>query len=432
MGALTVVWALLAAVTYAGLAWLDNWTEHFATFLLLFGLGWIACWGASRSRMDVRVILIGAVLFRAALVPVAPTLSDDIFRYVWEGRVQAHGFNPFVLAPSAPELVHLRDADWARINHPDASAIYPPAAQLVFRTLASWGGVTLFKAAFCMVDIALVVFLARTLRRRNVPSAQLALYAWNPLVIVEIAGSGHLEPLAILPLVAAILWVQRRPTAAWLALAWSLATKYVGALLLPLVLRERRAPLVGVALAIVALALVSWPYADAGLRLFDSLWLYTEKWRYNDIVFAALATLSGAGSTPGASSGSLWTAKLMAALVLIALVAVSVWRRPPLERGALWVLSALVLLSPTLHPWYLLWIVAFLPLAPHPALFAWSGSVVLAYWFLYPVELGPFGELGPFDKSSWIPRSLEITPVLVAWLLPVARKRLARSTRSSA
>ena len=396
----------LAALAYAGLGWLADWSAHFGTFLLLYLLAWLACWGASRWLQDARWILLGAVLFRTALVAVPPTLSDDVFRYVWEGRVGAAGFDPFVLAPTAPELQHLRDADWSSINNPAATAIYPPLAQLVFRALASVGGVTTFKAAFCCVDLALVALLALGLQRRRAPLRHLALYAWNPLVIVEVAGSGHLEPLALLPLVAALYWVGRRPMLAWSALAASVAVKYAGVLLVPLLVRASRPTARAVAAALGVLALTTLAFASSGSHLFDSLWLYAEKWRYNDALFAALA----------AALGSLWWAKIVAAAALLVILGATVWRREPLERGALWVLSALVLLSPTIHPWYLLWIVALLPWVPHRALFAWSGSIVFAYWFLYPAAT-----FGPFDKSSWIPRALQWVPVLCVWARGGAR-----------
>jgi hypothetical protein len=403
-----MAWGALAAAAYTGLALLGDWAARFGSFLLFYLVAWIACWGASRSRCDLRVILVGAVLFRAALVPVPPTLSDDVFRYVWEGRVQAQGFDPYVLPPTAPELEHLRDSDWESINNPGASAIYPPLAQLVFRAVARVGGVTTFKASFCILDVVLVMLVGRELRRRRAPAAHLAFYAWNPLVIVEVAGSGHLEPLALLPLVGALLWASRRPVLAWPALAASVAVKYAGGLVAPLLLRARRPPLTAVAVAAAGLALVTLPFAGAGARLFDSLWLYAEKWRHNDGLFAALAALTG----------SLWWAKALAATLVLAVLGAAFRRREPVEVGALWVLATLVLVSPTIHPWYLLWVVVLLPLVPHQALFVWSGSIVFAYLFLHPVGL-----MGPFDKGSWVPRALQLAPVLVAWLL-------ARRTRA--
>lgn len=397
-----LAWGALAAAAYAGLALLGDWSTRFGSFLIFYLVAWIACWGASRSRCDLRVILAGALLFRAALVPVPPSLSDDIFRYVWEGRVQTQGFDPYALPPSAPELEHLRDSDWESINNPGASAIYPPLAQLVFRVVALLGGVTAFKASFCVLDLVLVTLLGRELKRRRAPMQRLAFYAWNPLVIVEVAGSGHLEPLALLPLVGALLWAARRPVLAWSALAASVAAKYAGGLVAPLLLCERRPSLKALAVAAGCLVLVTLPFAASGTRLFDSLGLYAAKWRYNDGLFAVLAALTG----------SLWGAKALAAALLLAVLGASVRRREAAEVGALRVLAALVLLSPTVHPWYLLWVVVLLPLVPHRALFVWSGSIVFAYLFLYPVA-----SLGPFDKGSWLPRALQLAPVLAAWVL---------------
>ncbi len=386
-----------ALAAYVGMVLASPWDEHFGAFLACYAVAFAACWGASRTRAGFGVIVLAASIYRALLLPLPPMLSDDIYRYVWEGRVQSAGANPYMHAPTDPGLEALRDADWERINHPEATAIYPPLAQLFFRGLAHLGGVIVFKSVFAAIDIGLVLLLAMALRARGAPPSRLALYAWNPLVVVEVAGSGHLEPLAILPLVAAVLWIGRRPALAWCALAACVAIKYAGVLAAPLLWRARRPrlwQLLAFATLVVAFTL---PYIDAGTHLFSSLELYAAQWRFNDLLFAPLVALTG----------SLTVAKSMAALLLLAVLVALLRRRVALERATQLLFCAALLLSPTIHPWYLLWAVAFLPLAPSPFLFLWSGSVILAYLFLLP--LWSFGPLAP---THWLPRVLEIVPPL--------------------
>ena len=392
------------------------WHEHFVLFLLLYAAAFLACWGAARCRPGFWSILGGALLFRALLVPLPPMLSGDIYRYVWEGRVQAAGANPYLLSPLAPELAPLRDHDWSQINHPEATAIYPPLAQLVCRGLAaSGGGVTRFKAAFVAFDLGVVLLLGAMLRRRGAPLANLVLYAWNPLVVVEVAGSGHLEPLGLLPLLAALVWAHRRPAAAWGALAACIAVKYAGLLVAPLLARGHRSR-VGPLLATALLLVVTLPFLSAGKALFASLGLYAAKWRFNDLLFAPIMGVVG----------SLFAAKALATLFLLAVLALLVWRRTALETAAQLVFCTGLLLSPTIHPWYLLWPVVLLPLVPLRPLFFWSGSIVFAYLFVLPLR-----GTEAFAASHWLPRCLEIVPPLLVLAFDL-RRRLITTKRSPA
>jgi hypothetical protein len=403
----------LAAAAYAGMAAMaaagHAWSEHFEAFLLLYGLAWVAAVDASRSRLGFATVLAGAALFRGVLVPLAPSLSGDLYRYVWEGRVQAAGFDPYVLPPAAPALAFLRDADWTRINHPEATAIYPPLAQLGFRALAAAGGPTLFKAVFAVADLGVVALAGWALRRDRRPAAALALYAWNPLAVVEVAGNGHLEPLGILPLLAAVVFAARRPALAWVGLAASILVKYGGgAVALPFVAQARRPRWRHAALAAGVLLGGFALYAPAGGHVFDSLRLYAEHWRYSDVVFSAVQHV-----VPGA-----WRARAVCAALLVGLGLV-VWRRPAApEAKVAAMLAAALVVSPVVHPWYLLWPLAFAPLAPAWPVVVWSGSAVLSYVYLVPA----FG-IGPVEPLAWGPKLLVMAPVAAAAAAQLVHKR---------
>ena len=408
-------WVLLAVAAYAGLAALamrpGGWREHFGTFLLLQAASWLAALGASRTRLSLGVILGGAALFRLLFLSLAPELSGDIYRYVWEGRVQGAGFDPYRFPPLAADLAPLRDGVWHQVNHPQYGAIYPPLAQLVFRLLANLGGVTVFKSAFVLLDLATCALLGWGLQRRGEPAARLALYAWSPLAVIEVAASGHLEPLGILPLVAAVLLLPGRRTLGWGLLAASVVAKYAAAVTLPAMVRS--APPRGRALAVAAaVAVAAWiPFAGAGSHLFDSLRVYAEHWRYNDILFALV-------QVPFDEPRHARTAALL--LTGTACVAIAVWRAS-LERRVLAALATALALSPTIHPWYLLWPLAFVPLAPSPGVIAWSGTITFAYLHLFPA----FG-FGPLAKEAWGPRLVQIGSVLLA--LAIVRARRPRAS----
>lgn len=170
----TVPWFLVAAAVM-GVGWMAAATPQ------KISLGWF--WG----------IAIGG---RLILLPMAP--GDDIWRYLWEGRIQLAGYSPYSYAPVAAELASLRDATWSAINHAEVTAIYPPIAQLMLRAMAALGGGVIgLKLLFLVADLAVSGLLARRFGR-----GAAVFYAWNPLVIYVGAGGGHYEPVLVLAMVA--------------------------------------------------------------------------------------------------------------------------------------------------------------------------------------------------------------------------------------
>ena len=170
---------------------------------------------AIRARPPLLFALfIAALIVRALMIAAPPLLSDDVYRYVWDGRVALAGINPFVYAPDAMELWAVRDeAIWPLINHKHVPTIYPPVAQWCF-ALNAWlgGGVSALKAIFVLFE-ALFIGLAtlaarhtRWLKRRGVLAV--VVYALNPTVCVELAWSGHLDVLAYGSLVVAAMWCE--------------------------------------------------------------------------------------------------------------------------------------------------------------------------------------------------------------------------------
>ncbi|NJM37124.1 MAG: DUF2029 domain-containing protein [Akkermansiaceae bacterium] len=148
-------------------------------------------------------LMVVAIGIRGAFL-VMPT-GFDTFRYVWEGNILLHGFNPYVHSPDDPLLQGLRDPAWHSIGLRGATAIYPPLVQWLFAGFSSLGlGVWGFKFIFTLVDLALCGILLR-----KFGSKAARIYAWNPLVALSFAGGGHYDSLFILAMVASWLIYQR-------------------------------------------------------------------------------------------------------------------------------------------------------------------------------------------------------------------------------
>lgn len=417
--------AALAYVALAAMAWrVGPFHEHLAMFWLLYALAFAGMAAAALGRgrgLGPRRILAGALLFRAVLVPFAPSLSDDIYRYVWEGRIQNAGFDPYLLAPDAPELAPMRDAGWEHVNHREYTAIYPPLAQLAFRGLALAGAVTVFKATFALVDVLAVWLLLGALRRANLPARRAVWYAWNPLAVVEVGSSGHYEPLGLLPLLAAFVWAHPvRPAAsrwawgsarAWAAFAAGACTKYAALVAMPALLRH--APPRGRALLLAAAVTVlcfAW-YAPAGSHLFDSLRAYAEHWRFNDFGFA---WLRGHVDDP-------MRARRIAAIAGGVAALGCAWVARSAAGAACGALLAALLCAPTVHPWYLLWPLVLVPLCMNRAVIAWSATIPLAYHFFYPAAGHPAA-----NDAGWTLRGIEMAPVAGALLWDLRAWRQGR------
>jgi glycosyltransferase involved in cell wall biosynthesis len=197
----------------------DNF-KPFCTGVILMGIGFILTWKIKEiNRVWFWIV---AVFSRLFLLPMYP--GDDIWRYLWEGRIQNLGFSPYHLPPNAAELIPYRTAWWSQINHLDTSAIYPPFTQLGFRFLATISAsVLLFKLAFVIADLITCWLLSR-----QFGSANTLIYAWNPLILYSFAGAAHYDSWFILPLVAAWL-VYDKNKWSWSAvlLGISIAVKWI-------------------------------------------------------------------------------------------------------------------------------------------------------------------------------------------------------------
>lgn len=354
-----------------------------------FYLAAIASARGLSSRTTLGLAIAFGLLFRLILLPEPPFLSDDVFRYLWDGLVQLRGLNPYRYAPADPALAGIDDALRAQVNHPEVRTIYPPLAQIVFAICAvisakSW---LVLKSVWLLCDLGIAVTLFRLVE----PARRLQLwtvYWWSPLVIVEVAWNAHLDLLGVLPVVLA-LWLARaspvRAAALGIAIAAAALVKYFAAAFIPAATRSGRAGRTLTAF-FLAILLLHIPYAGAGRSMFEGLFIYAENWRFNDGLFHVLAWVT---ISPRIARGA-------AAVLVLFVVLQSIRNEWSLDRTVFWVTGAILMLSPTLHPWYLLWMVPLLSLRPSGAWLYLSGSVFLAYY-----GLGAYRAHGYWPEPWW-------------------------------
>ncbi len=309
--------------------------------------------------------------------------GDDIHRYLWEGGIQWHGFNPYLLTPDAPALVHLRDATWALMNHRDWAAIYPPGAELIFKLLCIAGpSVLVMKVIFVLADLLVIVLLLR-LNTGQARHRDTVWYAWNPLIIYSFAGGAHYDSLMLAPLLLAVYALFRanpmglKPAhwgwAAFAAFTLGLAIsiKLVPLIFLPVFALALRSRMIVLPLAALVPWLTAESYGFPEHRIFDSFRAFSYVTRSNDFIWWISERLIW--SNPEQKNG-IYTFVAIAVSALVSLIAWRDWRR-----ALLWVTGAALICSTVVHPWYVTWILPFAAMSRCRAWFVLSGTIFVAF-----------------------------------------------------
>ena len=415
--------ALLLAAIASQWGHVPDWRFDLARFqvlgLIAFAAYALAVACRTRWRALPRAgafVVVVAIVLRVAVLPVTPTLSDDVYRYAWEGRVMASGQSPYAHAPDDPALAGLRDHKvHPRVNHPALRAIYPPLAELGFALVARVSYTLLaFKLWAILHDLALVALLAWWCARRGGSAWDALVYAWNPLVVSEYAGNAHHDPTGIVWLVAALAWAERRPLASAAAALGSVMVKLVALPAWPFIARAwpRRVQLAGALGLLGALAgylfLARGP--DSGLEA------YASSWRHNDALFGLLARVVGETS-----------ARPVGLAVVVALGVALFVRRVAATDAVRALLRVGLLLGPVVQPWYLGWVLAFECLSPSWAWLVLSCTVTLGYGTFAPPADG-----GAYHPSALV-RGVEFgIPAVIAAGIAIARRVRRNRVRDAA
>lgn len=387
-----------------------------------------------------RFIVALALLLRLLFLAAPPQLSDDLYRYLWDGSNILRGINPYHAAPAQLAPPASLKPIHALINHPEYVTIYPPTAQLIFAGGAALGGLTGLKALLVLFDLALCGLLVALMRQLALPVWLVALYAWNPLPILEIAGSGHVDGAGLTLLIAAlVLTLRERQRDGEAPRRWSalLAGLLFAAAclvkLFPLVLapvlflstpRPRRLQFsLGCAIGLAALTLPFWP--DLA-HITQSLDAYARNWEFAGFAFNTLRTATGLGNT---ARLILSTSFALCVLFFVGKLVQELKRaQGPAERGraalaACYRISfALLLTTPTLQPWYALSLAALIPACAGPA-----GLVLCwAVFLTYQVQI-PYFILGKWIESQPVTAAVFLAPVLAGVLSKLLAGRASRT-----
>jgi len=365
-----VVWLGVQAAAILAMAWIPGadttpwplltlWTLAFAAYALT---------ARSSDALSDRALWTGAIGIRLGLLGATPSLSEDVYRYVWDGLVARSGINPFAYPPAAPELAAIRPEWFELINHPTVPTIYPAGAQIVFLALSAMlPGWLIFKLAWVAADLLAAWLLSRLAAEGSERRRATFLYLWSPLLLVEVAWSGHFESVGIAAMLGAIVVVRSNGWAGGALLGLGAAIKFAPLAAVPALWRRRGLVPALAALAVPAILYI--PYMAVGQRLFVGLRTYADIWEFNAGVYGVLRML------PGPADLGRW----IGAAVVVSIALVAAYRRWGLGRTLYWTIGAGLLLSPTIHPWYVLWVLPFACLYRGNSWIVFTGTVFLAY-----------------------------------------------------
>jgi hypothetical protein len=342
----------------------------------------------TQPRQATLLVLIFAALFRLSLLFASPYLSDDIYRYIWDGRVQAAGINPYRYAPTDPALEGLRDEQiYPRINHNYAPTMYPPMAEAIwFVTTRVSESVTWMKLTMIAFEGIAIWAIIQLLASFGLGRQRVLLYAWHPLTVWEFAGSGHLDAIAVAFVSLALLAHYRKAAAAsGLTLAGAALVKMFPAVLFPALYKWRdwKMPLF-FALAIV---LAYLPYLGVGARgVIGFLPGYAqERGIFSGEQFFLLTAIRRVPLGFHVST----SAFIVFTILILALMAVWILIRQRgnhdwyLVNGLIIACTFTVLLAPD-FPWYFAWLVPFLCFVPSvPAIYLTLSSFFLYFSWVY-------------------------------------------------
>ena len=336
------------------------------------------------KKIKIRHLCLVAVFLRLMAMCMEPTLSDDIYRYIWEGHLITEGGNPYWQSPASVESSH-----WAlkKVNHPHLTTVYPPLTQLIFAGL-SWilDSIYTFKGLSVVADLGILWGLFRL----KCPPSALWLYALHPLPILECGASGHMESWGVCAMIMALAYPK-----------WGNLFLWLGAMikLLP---------------GVVLIARVkSWIWAVGAtlgamaLGAYFSLWdiphgasTYAQNWEFYSACFTIFQVLVGS-----------W-ARFLCVLLGVGLV-LYVWLfMRSASRQLFWIAAGFILISPTVHPWYLLWV---FPLALIREERAWI--ILCTTYPLWYVALTTWDVQAQSWDPPWWPQLLSYGSLLLCWII---------------
>lgn len=347
-----------------------------------------------------RLLLLSGILFRFCLIFSIPALSDDFYRFVWDGRIQQLGFNPFDFTPAQFIKQHsdpLLHNIFPYLNSPDYYSVYPQICQSIFKIASGIAGDSLYqtvivlKSAIFLSELGTILLLKKLLSARiNAKSLQL-IYILNPLVIIELSGNIHFEAFMIFFMLLAVWLINHQKYISSVgALSLAIQAKLLPLIFIPLLFRQiglKKTLNYAIVCLIItaALSLILLNSTERFAHFAESLRLYYGKFEFNGSFYLLLRSI---GQMILSYNPIAALSKIMIVLALSGMIWVY-YRKLELLSGIFWLLAIYLAFSAVVHPWYLTPLVAFSAFIRLRFALIWSAMIPLSY---YTYNRTPYSE----------------------------------------
>jgi alpha-1,6-mannosyltransferase len=333
------------------------------------------------GKWEWRVMLLFAILFRIVMIIAPPTLSDDINRYAWYGKMSAHGINPYVYRPDAPELTSLRDTViYPKMSSAAVYSVYPPVSQGVFFLGALTGHpIRAIKVIYSIFDLGTIIILWMLIGHFGLPRRNILLYAWNPLPVFEFAGSGHTDAaLIFFTLLAIYCFLRTKYVGSFAALGFAIISKLLPLIFLPFfffgVSGRKKYALAALSGLVVVLGYL--PFAGAlptvikNFRTDVGVYLNSNLYIFNGSLFTLFYWIRDRFHIYRSITDFGVMTQTLSIIFLFIWVGMVAWswydrkNRDGLRIAKLVMLTffAFMVCSPNVQVWYVTWVTCFVPL----------------------------------------------------------------------
>ncbi len=355
----------------------------------------------------VLFILFLGIFLRLAFIPMHPTGSDDYYRYIWDGKVQASGINPYTYAPDAAALNSLHTEKLPKlVNYPEMKTIYPPLAEILFciSYLIGKDGFYGLKILLFISEMFTLFGLYLIIKRQNLKIKNILIYALTPLIFFQFFIDAHLDGFGLPFIIFSIFfYLDKKKILSYIFLGLSLCIKPLGLIIIPIFffsenkIIERIKPVI---IPLIICVLFYLPYTLTGSP-FQSLVTFTENWTFNGVVFNILNSFINDNQIARSIS---------AVLLIITYLPLIITKKRDFLTKIYISVFLLFIFSPVVHPWYVVWLAVLLPVIPR-----WSGILYISLISLTAFTVMHYQLTGVW-KDYTIVQIFEYVPVIALFL----------------
>jgi len=362
---------------------------------------------SKKLKIPLLIILFG-IIFRLTLFPTINTTSPDVSRYLWEGKILYHGYNPFILSPDDTQLAKFHNDLYDKVTYKDMPAIYPPVAQgaFVLAYLISGEALTGLKVIYLAFDLLIIFMILKLLYIKKIDLNNIILYAWMPLILLEYFVNTHLDLVGIFFMISFIFLMEKNKViGASVFFTLAFLTKMYPIILLPLIFKKAgvRKSLYFLLIFLFLSLVIYIPFIYKDTSVFSSLSTYLQKWQFNSSVYYLLKY----------QLGNEQLARLLCSGGFIISVGIISFFYKDFLKASYTIFICLIIFSTTLYPWYLGWIASLNPFYNFYSVtsllfsvnfsnFTPLGTVWKEYLFVLLIQYVPFYGLLIYDL--WIIR----------------------------